>query len=153
MPITEILERNAKLWPDDVALTELNPKAENKPQLTWREFSLIESTPGERYRRQLTWSGFDRKANRMANLLLARGVKKGDKIAVLLMNCLEWLPIYFGILKTGAMAVPKKTRDTGMPMPSICPYRACSFMAAVLRCFCRQYSITGKRCPCGNRAG
>ena len=112
MPITEILERNAKLWPDDVALTELNPKAENKPQLTWREFSLIESTPGERYRRQLTWSGFDRKANRMANLLLARGVKKGDKIAVLLMNCLEWLPIYFGILKTGAMAVPLNYRYT-----------------------------------------
>lgn len=112
MPITEILERNAKLYPDDVALTELNPKAENKTQLTWREFSLIESTPGERYRRQLTWSAFDRKANRMANLLLARGVKKGDKIAVLLMNCLEWLPIYFGILKTGAMAVPLNYRYT-----------------------------------------
>ncbi len=26
------------------------------------------------------------------------------------MNCLEWLPIYFGILKTGALAVPLNFR-------------------------------------------
>ena len=38
------------------------------------------------------------------------GVKKGDKVAILLMNCLEWLPIYFGILKSGAMAVPLNFR-------------------------------------------
>ena len=42
--------------------------------------------------------------DRFANLLLERGIKKGDKVAILLMNCLEWLPIYFGILKTGAIA-------------------------------------------------
>ena len=39
-------------------------------------------------------------------MLLSRGVKKGDKVAILMMNCLEWLPIYMGILKTGALAVP-----------------------------------------------
>ena len=43
-------------------------------------------------------------------MLLARGVKKGDKVGILLMNCLEWLPIYFGILKTGALAVPLNFR-------------------------------------------
>ena len=37
-------------------------------------------------------------------------MKKGDKIAILLMNCLEWLPIYFGILKTGAIVVPMNYR-------------------------------------------
>jgi acyl-CoA synthetase (AMP-forming)/AMP-acid ligase II len=37
-------------------------------------------------------------------------IKKGDKVAILLMNCLEWLPIYFGILKTGALAVPLNFR-------------------------------------------
>lgn len=53
---------------------------------------------------------FDEKANRFANLLLERGIKKDDKVAILLMNCLEWLPIYFGILKTGALAVPLNFR-------------------------------------------
>mgnify|MGYP002512964349 CR=1 FL=1 len=43
---------------------------------------------------------------RFANLLIQRGVTKGDKVAILMMNGLEWLPIYFGILKTGALAVP-----------------------------------------------
>ena len=54
---------------------------------------------------------FNEKANRLANLL-KRGIKKGDKVAILLMNCLEWLPIYFGILKTGAVAVPLNFRYT-----------------------------------------
>ena len=106
MVITDLLERNAKLYPDEVALVELNPQNQPDPNLTWREFSLIEANPGERYRREMTWREFDVKANRFANLLLTRGIKKGDKVAILLMNCLEWLPIYFGILKTGAVVVP-----------------------------------------------
>ena len=53
---------------------------------------------------------FEEKANRCANLLLSRGIKKGDRVAILLMNSLEWLPIYFGILKTGALAVPLNYR-------------------------------------------
>ena len=39
-------------------------------------------------------------------MLLERGIKKGDRVAILMFNCLEWLPSYFGILKTGAIAVP-----------------------------------------------
>ena len=110
MVITDLLERNAKLYPDEVALVELNPQNQPDPNLTWREFSLIEANPGERYRREMTWREFDTKANRFANLLLTRGVKKGDKVAILLMNCLEWLPVYFGVLKTGALAVPMNYR-------------------------------------------
>ena len=64
------------------------------------------------YRRQITWSVFDEKANRFANLLLSRGVKKGDKVAILLMNCLEYLPIFFGVLKSGATVVPLNFRYT-----------------------------------------
>lgn len=110
MVITELLEKNAKLYPDEVALVEINPANQPDPNMSWREFSLIEATPGEKYRRQITWREFDIKANRFANLLLTRGIKKGDKVAILLMNCIEWLPIYFGILKTGALAVPMNYR-------------------------------------------
>ncbi len=112
MPITDFLEKNAKFHPNDIALTEINPDLQPERTLTWREFNLIESAPGGKYRREITWREFDIKANRFANLLLTRGVKKGDKVAILLMNCLEWLPIYFGILKTGALAVPMNYRYT-----------------------------------------
>ncbi len=112
MPITNYLERNASLYPTDVALVELNPDIQEKRRATWREYSLVESNPLCHYRREITWSVFDEKANRVANLLMARGVKKGDKVGILLMNCLEWLPIYFGILKTGACAVPLNFRYT-----------------------------------------
>ena len=112
MPITDILNKNAELYPNDVALVEINPNYENQSKLTWREYSLIEANPNESYRTEITWSEFDKRANRFANLLLARGIKKGDKVAILLMNCLEWLPIYFGVLKAGAMAVPLNYRYT-----------------------------------------
>lgn len=110
MPITEILERNAREFGNDVCLVEINPDVQEKRRVTWRDYDLVEATSMTRYRREITWSVFDEKANRVANLLLSRGVEKGDKVGILLMNCLEWLPIYFGILKTGALAVPLNFR-------------------------------------------
>ncbi|MDD4699997.1 MAG: class I adenylate-forming enzyme family protein [Oscillospiraceae bacterium] len=112
MAITDFLERNAKLYPAEVSLVEINPASQPDHAVTWREYNLIESSSAEKYRSEMTWKEFDTKANRFANLLLTRGIKKGDKVAILLMNCLEWLPIYFGILKTGALAVPMNYRYT-----------------------------------------
>ncbi|MBQ8974278.1 MAG: acyl--CoA ligase, partial [Oscillospiraceae bacterium] len=110
MPITEILERNSRLYGGDVALVEINPEQEDSRRVTWKEYELIEPTHAPYYRREITWNVFNEKANRFANLLLEKGIQKGDKVGILLMNCLEWLPIYFGILKTGAIAVPLNFR-------------------------------------------
>ena len=111
MVITEFLERNARLYGSEVSLVEINPSEERDKAVTWRDFSLIESArPDAPYRREMTWRDFDRKANRFANLLLSRGLQKGTKVGILLMNCLEWLPLYFGILKAGCIAVPMNFR-------------------------------------------
>ena len=110
MPITEILEQNARLYPEDVCLVEVNPEVKETRRATWKESELIEPNPTAHYRREITWRVFNEKANRVANMLLARGVQRGDKVAILLVNCLEWLPLYFGILKTGALAVPLNFR-------------------------------------------
>ena len=110
MPITEILEKNAGEYGDEVALVELNPALKDMRRMTWKEYDLIQPEPDVPYRREITWRIFDEKANRFANLLLERGIQKGDKVGILLMNCLEWLPIYFGVLKTGALAVPLNFR-------------------------------------------
>ena len=106
MPVTDLLERNCKLYGDEVALVELNPDMPDTRRTTWKEYDLMQPTTYEPYRHEITWAVFDEKANRVANMLLHRGVKKGDKVAILMFNCLEWLPIYFGVLKTGAIAVP-----------------------------------------------
>lgn len=110
MPITELLEENARKYGDDVCLVEVNPQVQEKRRVLWKDYDLIQPTSSFWYRREITWHVFDEKANRFAQLLISRGVKKGDKVAILLMNCLEWLPIYFGILKTGALAVPMNFR-------------------------------------------
>ncbi len=112
MPITDLLERNARLYGDDISLVELNPEIQERHPVTWKEYELIQPTAHTIYRREITWRVFDEKANRFANLLLSRGIGKGHKVAILLMNGLEWLPIYFGILKTGALAVPLNFRYT-----------------------------------------
>lgn len=112
MPITKLLEENARRFGDDVALVEINPQEMEKRHATWREYSLIESSPVDSFRSEITWRQFDEKANRMANFLLTRRLPRGTKVGILLMNCLEWLPIYFGILKSGCMAVPLNFRYT-----------------------------------------
>ncbi|HZK57697.1 MAG TPA: class I adenylate-forming enzyme family protein [Clostridia bacterium] len=112
MLITDILARNAEMYGQEKCLTEINMALQEEHHITWLEYKLIENNPAGEYRRDMTWRVFDEKANRLANLLLKRGIKKGDKVAILLMNCLEWLPIYFGILKAGAVVVPLNFRYT-----------------------------------------
>lgn len=110
MPITDLLERNAKLYGTETALVEINPELQEKRRITWKEYDLIMPAPTTPYRREITWQVFDEKANRVANMLIDRGIGPGKKVAILLMNCLEFLPIYFGILKTGAVVVPMNFR-------------------------------------------
>jgi acyl-CoA synthetase (AMP-forming)/AMP-acid ligase II len=90
--IPEMLARNARNYPDDCALVEI------KPSLN--------------YRREITWKVFDEEANRVANMLLASGVNKGDKVIHWMVNSIDWLIAYFGILRTGAWVVPLNFRFT-----------------------------------------
>jgi long-chain acyl-CoA synthetase len=90
MTITEMLARNARLLP-------------NAP-------AIIEITPSQNLRKVITWKEFDENANRFANALIKKGIKKGDVVMHLMMNSTKWLEAYFGILKTGAMAAPLNFR-------------------------------------------
>ena len=100
MLITEILARNARVYGDEIAL--------------------IERDPVKNSRREITWKQFDDEANRVANALIARGVRKGEKVVHLMMNCIEWLPAYFGILRTGAWVVPLNFRFSGDDIKHCC---------------------------------
>ncbi|MBQ2316049.1 MAG: acyl--CoA ligase [Clostridia bacterium] len=111
MTIVHLLERNAKDFAQDTALIEINPDQPETRRRTWSEYDLVEPTHRvNHYRREITWEVFNEKANRCANMLLQHGISKGKKVAILLMNCIDWLPLYFGILKAGALAVPLNFR-------------------------------------------
>src|SRR4030067_2899961 len=98
--IGEILARNARLYPNDVAL--------------------IERVPAEGKRREITWKQFDEGANRFANVLRKKGIKKGDKVIHLMMNSVDWLIAYFGIVRTGAWTVPLNFRFSGNDIKYCC---------------------------------
>ena len=58
---------------------------------------------------RLTWSEFNRSINRLAHVLLDMGIRKGDKVATILPNCLEQLEAYWASAKIGAVVVPSST--------------------------------------------
>ena len=90
MTITEILAQNAQIHKDSI--------------------SLVERAPALGTRKTLTWGEFYNASNKLVNSLEEYGIRKGDKIIQLMTNSLEWLPIYFGILYTGAWVVPLNFR-------------------------------------------
>ena len=90
MLITEMLAQNHRLYGQETAL--------------------IEREPATGRRESIVWEIFYRQSNRLANSLAAHGIKKGDRVVLLMMNCIEWLPVYFGILRAGAIAVPLNFR-------------------------------------------
>lgn len=55
--------------------------------------------------RRLSYAELDEASNKVANALVGIGVKKGDRVALLLTNSPEFVAIYFGIVKIGAVAV------------------------------------------------
>jgi acyl-CoA synthetase (AMP-forming)/AMP-acid ligase II len=92
MTISEMLARNRRMYPRDTALVELKPS--------------------QGLRKEITWDEFDQRVNRIANALLARGIRKGDKVIHWMLNSISWLEAYFGIIRTGAWAVPLNFRFT-----------------------------------------
>ena len=44
MPITDLLERNSKLYGDEIALVEINPEVQETQRVTWKEYALIQPT-------------------------------------------------------------------------------------------------------------
>ncbi|MBA7652906.1 Long-chain-fatty-acid--CoA ligase [subsurface metagenome] len=85
-----MLTRNGRVYPNDTALIELRP--------------------GKKIRTAITWREFDERANKFANALMDKGVMKGDRVIHWMMNSIDWLVAYFGIIRTGAWAVPLNFR-------------------------------------------
>ena len=92
LTISQMLSQNAVQYPCSTALVEL--------------------APSKAFRKEITWAKFDEMVNRLANALLDRGVSKGDRVIHLMRNSINWLVAYFGIIRTGAWAVPLNFRFT-----------------------------------------
>jgi len=60
--------------------------------------------------RRVSYAEIDEAANRVANAFVSMGVKKGDRIAMLMANSPEFVNIYFAIIKAGGIPVPLDVR-------------------------------------------
>jgi acyl-CoA synthetase (AMP-forming)/AMP-acid ligase II len=84
--VGEILRINATLYPDKEGVADLY--------------------------RSLTFKQWNERCNRLANALMAKGLKKGDRIAKIAFNSLEWMEFYGACAKGGFVAVPIMFRLT-----------------------------------------
>ncbi len=66
-----------------------------------------------------TYTEFNRRVNRVANGLIKQGLKKGDRVAVLFFNCIEFMEVYFACAKTGFIFIPLNFRLTPGELESI----------------------------------
>ena len=62
--------------------------------------------------RALTFAQWHARASRLANGLLALGLVKGDRVALLAYNCIEWMEMYVALARAGLVAVPINFRLT-----------------------------------------
>lgn len=60
--------------------------------------------------RRLSYRALNQRSNRVANALLAAGVQKGDRVAILMMNGAEFIETFFAVAKIGAVNVPLNWR-------------------------------------------
>ncbi|HZZ47902.1 MAG TPA: long-chain fatty acid--CoA ligase [Pseudonocardia sp.] len=60
--------------------------------------------------RRFTYADLDRRTNQLAHALVELGVRRGDRVAVLLANCIEFVEILAACAKLGAIMVPVNTR-------------------------------------------
>ena len=63
-------------------------------------------------RRALSFAQWHERASRLANGLLALGLAKGDRVALLAYNCVEWMEMYVALARAGLVAVPINFRLT-----------------------------------------
>jgi len=90
--ISEMVSRNARMYPDETALIEL--------------------LPSKNLRKEITWAEFDRRIDAVAFALRQKGIQKGDRVLHWMHNSINWLEAYFGIMRTGAWVAPLNFRFT-----------------------------------------
>jgi long-chain acyl-CoA synthetase len=81
---------------------------------------------------RLTWSELSARVNRVANAFLALGLAKGDKLAVVMPNCVEVLEVYWAAIQIGVVLVPLSPLLRGAALAAL--LRDSDSSAVVLGC-------------------
>ncbi len=95
-----------KHWPQDVPQSLTYPKIPLPEILSAAAKNHPHSTAIIFFERSITYQELDDLSNRFASFLLKLGVKKGDRVALLLPNTPQFLVSYFGAMRAGAIVVP-----------------------------------------------
>ncbi|OGP92630.1 MAG: AMP-dependent synthetase [Deltaproteobacteria bacterium RBG_16_48_10] len=110
MNLNDILVKNSRTYPNETAFVEVRPLTKVRKEIRWRPF--------------------EERVNRIAKALKEMGVNQGDRILLFGRNSVNWLEVYFGVLKTGAWITPLNYRFTNEDI------MYCANVAEPVVCFC-----------------
>ena len=77
--------------------------------------------------KSFSYEDLEREANRVAKGLQSQGIKKGDKVAIVMKNRPEFLFIWLGLCKLGAIEVPINTAHRGSILTYMIDHADCRF--------------------------
>src|SRR5260221_917566 len=86
-----------------------------RPRVSAGTTALVSVETGER----LTYAKLEARGERAAQTLTALGIGEGDRFGLLAYNCVEFLELFSGAMKRGAIVVPLRTRATAQELNAI----------------------------------
>ncbi len=106
--LADVSARQHASWPDKLAKEITYPLGERP--LSEHVSHWAQTRPDAPalifYGTKVSWSELNAQSNRFAALLAARGLEKGDRVAVFMPNCPQFHFAFYGILKAGLVHVP-----------------------------------------------
>ncbi len=102
--------------------------------------SVVHQLGGKLMDAKLSYKELDEHANRLANALSAMGVKKGDRVAIYLPNCPQYVITYYATLKLGAIVAP----NNPLYVPRELEFQMNDSGAETIVCLSRLYPVVAK---------
>jgi crotonobetaine/carnitine-CoA ligase len=103
---------------------ELEARATHQPDKPWLIFQPVDGTP-----LTLTYAEFAERIDRTAAVLLEMGIKRGDKLLLILSNCPEFLYLWFGAARIGAVIVPVNPASSDSELEYLASHSECVLVA------------------------
>jgi len=110
MNLLDTIAKNSRIYPNETAFVEVRPVTGVRKEIQWRRF--------------------EERQNRIANALIDMGVHPGDRVLLFGRNSINWLEVYFAVLKTGAWVAPLNFRFTNDDIAY------CANVGQPVACFC-----------------
>lgn len=106
--LADLKRRQDRAWPADVpkTLRYLHGEVPLTEYLRWRAETIGDKPAIAYYGGELTFAQLERATSALASFLIEQGVSTGDRVALMMQNCPQYIVAFWGVIKAGGVVVP-----------------------------------------------